>query len=223
MKWFFQYIWFFFYTAVNWNPLLAFFILYHDIRGYFRYRIRTFMPASLEKLSVSGGDLGKSSHYEAVNYFVLEKLLAAFKNLSETGKIIDLGCGKGRAIVVAAYFGFTNITGIDFAAELCTEAAENMRRTEKRFPGLVWRVLPVNVLDYAIEPDDSVFFLFNPFNEEVLGLFLNRLEESCKQFPRKTWFLYASPLHAGVLTKRGYKTVFTCRALSLEGKILSKD
>ncbi|HLG38929.1 MAG TPA: class I SAM-dependent methyltransferase, partial [Chitinophagaceae bacterium] len=123
MKTIFQYIGFFFYTAFNWSPWLAFFILYHDIRGAIQYSIRrTFTPVKLSRLTISNADITKSSPYEAVNYFMLEKLLTAFRRLSPGNSITDLGCGKGRVIAVAAHFGFTNITGIDFAKELCEEA-----------------------------------------------------------------------------------------------------
>jgi SAM-dependent methyltransferase len=220
----FQYILFFFYTAFNWNPWLAFFILYHDIRGAKKYGLRrTFTPVKLTRLTITSADISKSSPYEAVNYFILEKLLTAFRRLSSSTSIIDLGCGKGRVMVVAAYFGFTHITGIDFASELCEEASGNMKKTQSAIPGISWKVIYANVLDYTISPDDSVFFMFNPFVEETLDSFLAGLEESCKLFPRKTYFLYASPLHAAALQKRGYSIVFRQSLMNLKGLILVKD
>lgn len=220
MKTLFQYIRFFIYIAVNWNIWLAFFTLYHDIRGGIKYRIQTFAPVKLDKLTIANGDISKASPYEAVNYHMLEKLFSAFRKLSPATSIIDLGCGKGRVITVAAYFGFLKIAGIDFAKELCEEASSNMKKHEQFFPKLSWQVINANVLDYAIDPDDSVFFMFNPFSEEILNTFLDKLETSCKTFPRKTYFIYASPLHIKTLKERGYKIVFEEAILNLKGAIL---
>ena len=223
MKIIFQYFRFFFYVAFNWSIWLALFVLFHDIRGALQYGIMTFMPVKLTKLTIHSGDISKSSNYEAVNYFMLEQLLTAFRKLSSAESIVDLGCGKGRVMVVAAYFGFTKITGIDFAKELTEEASQNMKKVQKKNPQITWKVIHANVLDYTISPADNVFFMFNPFVEEILATFLGRLEISCKLFPRKTYFLYASPQHADVLRERGYQEVFRISMLDLEGMILVKD
>jgi SAM-dependent methyltransferase len=223
MKTVIQYTRFFFYTAFNWSPWLAFFMLYHDLRGAMKYHIQTFSPAKLAHLTVNGADISKSSPYEAVSYFILEKLLTEFRKLSTATSIVDLGCGKGRVMVVAAYFGFTQIKGIDFAKELCEEASRNMEKTALIIPGIHRRVIHADVLDYTISPEDAVFFMFNPFVEETLNSFVDKLEASCKLFSRKTYFLYASPQHALALQKRGYNIVFSTSIMHLEGIILAKD
>lgn len=199
-------------------------MLYHDIRGAMKYGIRrTFAPVKLRHLTLANADISKSSPYEAVNYYMLEKLLNAFRSQSNYTSIVDLGCGKGRVMVTSAYFGFTSITGIDFAKELCEEAAFNMQKVQLAFPGIYWHVIHANVLDYLILPDDAVFFMFNPFVGETLNSFLTTLEESCKLFPRKTYFLYASPQHTVILENRGYKIIFRQTMMNLKGNILYKD
>jgi SAM-dependent methyltransferase len=153
---------------------------------------------------------------------MLEELLEAFCQLSSCRSIVDLGCGKGRVMVVAAYFGFTSIKGIDFAKELCREASSNMRKTEANIPSMQWEVINADVLDYTILPEDKVFFMFNPFVEEILVVFLDRLEKSCQQFHRKIYFLYASPQHAAVLLDRGFKVIFQQSIMNMYGLILVK-
>ena len=222
MRIFWQYLKYFFFTAYNWSPLLAIFVLYHDVRGAFKYHIRTFAPVSLNKLSISNGDIRKASPYEAVNYYLLEKLLTSFRKLSDVTSIIDLGSGKGRAMVVAAHFGFTNITGVEFAQELCAESSENMKKVQHKFPGIHWKVINDNVEHFTIGANDSAFFMFNPFTVEVLRSFLVNLEKSCRQFPRTIWFLYASPLHKQLLVNNGYEIIFEKRFMNLEGIIARK-
>jgi len=199
-------------------------MLYHDIRGAFRYGLRnTFAPVPLKNLTIENSDIARSSPYEAVNYYMLERLLKSFRILSPETSIVDLGCGKGRVMVVAAHLGFKKITGIDFAREICDEAVRNMKKTQNRIHDIDWKVIQSDVLDYSIKPDDSVFFMFNPFVEATLTQFLDKLEQSCKRFPRKTWFLYASPVHVGALQNRGYKIVFNKKLMNLGGTILCKD
>ena len=218
-----QYIHFFFYNAFNWNIWLAFFRVYDDIRGALKYKLRrSFPPILLRNLTLVNADMTKSSPYEAVSYYMLEKLLFTLQKKSAESSIVDLGCGKGRVMVVAAHLGFKRITGIDFAKELCAEAIRNMETAQHRVPGIEWQVIYANVLDYSIKPDDSVFFMFNPFVEETLNLFLDGLEKSCKLAPRITWFLYASPIHVIALQNRGYKTIYRQKLINMEGAILCK-
>ena len=224
MKTVFQYARFFLYTASNWSIWLAFFMLYHDIRGALRYGLRkTFARVPLKYLTIEGADISRSSPYEAVNYYMLERLLETFRTLSTDAAIIDLGCGKGRVMVVAAHFGFRKITGIDFAKELCQEATRNMERLQSSFQHLDWKVIHANVADYPVQPGDSVFFMFNPFFEDTLNLFLDNLDKSLQRHPRKTWFLYASPLHRSALVKRGYEIIYQHKLMNLEGMILCKQ
>jgi hypothetical protein len=65
--------------------------------------------------------------------------------------------------------------------------------------------------------------MFNPFTDEIIEKFLEKLENSCHQFPRTTWFLYASPLHKEILVRRGYEILFQKHVLNLKGIILRRN
>jgi len=202
---------------------MAFFMVYDNIRGSLKYGSNTFIPVELKDLTITNGDRKKASRYEAVSFYMLEKLLTAFKKISGLTSIIDLGCGKGRVLMVAPHFGFTNITGIDFAEELCLQAQMNMREKQREFPGISWRVVNESVENYEIGIRDSVFFLFNPFTEVVLKDFLEKLDASCRQFPRRIYFLYASPQHQQLLLDDGFAIIFQEQMMHLESTIAVRD
>ncbi|HEY2721201.1 MAG TPA: class I SAM-dependent methyltransferase, partial [Chitinophagaceae bacterium] len=166
MMQFSKYISHFRYVAANWDIWMAFFMVYDNIRGTVKYGPGTFIPAELKDLTIKG-DIKYGSRYEAVSFYMLEHLFSAFRKISTETSLIDLGCGKGRPLMVAPHFGFDHLTGVDFAREICDEAILNMRKKEKEFPNLRWQVINENVLDFDISSTDSVFFLFNPFGETV--------------------------------------------------------
>ncbi len=224
MKKFIHNIYYFFYLSFNWNLFLASFVIWHEIKRGPKYRINTVKPENLRKLSIREGDINKSSPYEAVSYYLLENVLKAFRKFSNASSIVDLGCGKGRVMVAAAYFGFTSITGIDFAKELCEEAEKNMKKIEPKFTDLDWKVVCKDVLNYKIQETDSVFFMFNPFDKEILEKFLEKIETTLKSYPRIIWFLYASPLHLDVLLQYKYKIIQHINPnMKLNAVILKKD
>jgi len=223
MKLVWKYISHFWYVATNWNIWMAFFMVYDNIRGSLKYGSNTFIPVELKDLTITNGDRKKASRYEAVSFYMLEKLLTAFKKISGLTSIIDLGCGKGRVLMVAPHFGFTDITGIDFAEELCLQAQMNMREKQREFPGISWRVINESVENYEIGIRDSVFFMFNPFTEVVLKDFLEKLDASCRQFPRRIYFLYASPQHQQLLLDDGFAIIFQEQMMHLESTIAVRD
>jgi tRNA1(Val) A37 N6-methylase TrmN6 len=223
MKLVWKYIVHFWYVAINWNIWMAFFMVYDNIRGSLKYGANTFIPVDLKHLTITNGDKKKASRYEAVSFYMLEKLFDAFKKISDLTSIIDLGSGKGRVMMVAPHFGFTNITGIDFAKELCEQSFINMKEKEKEFPGIRWKVINENVENYDVRAEDSVFFMFNPFRQAVLKRFLKNLDASCHEFPRTIYFLYASPQYQQFLLDNGYAIIYHKEKMYLEGIIAVRD
>jgi SAM-dependent methyltransferase len=223
MKLVWKYISHFWYVATNWNVWMAFFMVYDNIRGSLKYGTNTFIPVELKDLTITNGDTKKASRYEAVSFYMLEKLLGAFQKVSAMTSIIDLGSGKGRVLMVASHFGFTDITGIDFAKELCQQANVNMREKEKEFPKIKWTVINEDVENYNIGRQDSVFFMFNPFTEDVLKRFLEKLDDSCHEFPRSIYFLYASPQYQQLLLDNGYAIIYQKQMMHLESIIAVRD
>lgn len=218
-----DYIKLFWYFAVNWNPGLAAFMIYHEVRGEKKYRLNTTQPAELNTLTIVNGDMLQGSRYEAVNYYILEQLLGRLTQVTEPYNFVDLGCGKGRAMVVAAHYGFTEIKGIDFATEVCKKAEENMRTVAAEFP-IHFQVLNEDVLNYNITENDTVFFMFNPFSKEVLTKFLEKIEASLEQYPRIIHFVYASPRFVEVFFEFEYDVIYRRRKLKwLDGVILEKN
>ena len=203
-----NYIKLFWYFASNWNPVLASFIIYYDIKGEKKYHLSTNTPIELKDLTTGHHDTSKSSRYEAVNYFVLEDLLKKIRLLSANKMFTDFGCGKGRAMVVAAHYGFTTIHGVDFASELCRIAEKNMAIVAQSNEDLNYKVYCQNVLDYEIGNDESIFFLFNPFEEEIIRKILRNVDQSQKIHPRPVFFLYVSPRFIETFFEFDYDTVY---------------
>lgn len=224
MKKFIHHIYYFFYLAINWNLPLALFVMWHELKRGTKYGINTVKPESLKRLTITEGDVTKSSPYEAVSYYLLESLLKAFRKFSNASSIIDLGCGKGRVMVTSAFYGFTSITGIDFAKELCEEAEKNMKKTETKFKSLKWKVICKDVLNYQIQDDDQVFFMSNPFEKEILTTFLDKIEISLKKYPRTIWFLYSIPVYLETMLQHNYKIIYHIRPeRKLSAAILKKE
>ena len=107
---------------------------------------------------------------------------------------VDVGCGKGRVLMLARRYGFRRVVGIDYAPAFCEVARRNLavdaRRTSAGAPA---EVHCVDAADYDFDDDLRVIYLFNPFDATVLGAMLMRLAASLRRAPRRAWLIYLFP------------------------------
>jgi predicted RNA methylase len=85
---------------------------------------------------------------------------------------IDVGCGKGRVLLLAALRGFETIIGIEFAPLICQIAEQNLAGFSGRKPHK-WFV--VNADATAVDlPSDAplLIYCFNPFKAEIWERFI---------------------------------------------------
>jgi hypothetical protein len=127
-------------------------------------------------------------------------------------------------MVAAAHYGFKNITGVDFAKELCIAAEKNINKIKPQFPDTTFNIYCKDISNYTIKPGDKAFFLFNPFNKEIMEKFVENIDRSVKEHKRIIYFIYANPQQKEVLLQKGYKEIFRISKLTrLEGVILIKQ
>lgn len=217
------YVKYFFYIAFNWNIRLATFSIYHEIRGEKKYKINTAELDDLQNLTVSGKSKMFAEIYQGAGYYLLERI---FKKLAEIGvppDIIDLGSGKGRVMVVAAHYGFTNITGVEFAQKLCADATLNCSVITQRFPDTAWKVLHADVSDFRFTRDDHVVFFFNPFKEPVMNIVIKNILQSLKDYPRKFFVIYMNPQLKGLFAAAGFKEVHYVKRMQFVDAVIYEN
>lgn len=219
-----KYFRYFYFIGTNWNFKLAFFTIYHEIKGEKKYSINTIKIDRLHHAEIKSNNLIHSSIYQGVGYYALEKAFDYLKSINANKNIVDFGSGKGRVIAVAAYYGFKNITGIEFAQSLCIEAEKNIEGIKSFYPATNFKIICDDAVNYKIENDTNVFFFFNPFDEVVMLDVAKNMLHSLKQKPRKIHIVYVNPLHNEIFLSAGFKEEFYMRKMEyIELSILSNE
>ena len=218
----FHYIQYFFYLAFNWNIRIAWHIIQNEIRGEKKYRINTTGEDELGSLEKKGIDIEHSTIYMPASYDLLEKVFLEAK-VSSFNHFIDIGCGKGRAMCVAAHFGVKNMSGIDLSTELCNDAEKNMAITKEQFPALNYKIINNDAFYFEIPEDADCIFLFNPFDSFIMRSVVDNIMESMEIQTRKMTIIYLNPLHKHLFTDEGFKEIFHMKKKNyLEASILVK-
>jgi hypothetical protein len=112
---------------------------------------------------------------------------------------IDMGSGKGRALLLACDYPFREIIGVEVQPELHRIAVENILRFENTHKcGRVSSVC-IDARKFVF-PDEPLFlYLFNPFPDYVFETVLTNLQESLQRKPRPLYVVYNTPWERQVL------------------------
>lgn len=163
-----------------------------------RYGTETGSFVPLWKLNIRSSNICFGTSYEAT---CEQELLDAFHCLNEdlhTFTFIDLGCGKGRTLLIASHSGFRQVIGVDFAEELVNIARNNLRKT--RLTNVV--VMHMDVAQFRFPDSDMVIYLYNPFSDEVMSRVVASLQTAASN--RRVYVIYKVPQCAAVLDSSGF-------------------
>ncbi len=217
-----KYLRYFFYIAYNWGIGIALHIIRHEIGGEKKYGINTTGADELKTLEKKGVDITHATIYMPASYDVLEEMFGQITPSSYL-HFLDIGCGKGRAMCVAAQNGFAKVTGIDLSKELCNAAKKNLGNTKQKLPALTYDVINNDAFYFEIPSDVDCIFMFNPFDEVIMSGVINNIEKSLKKNPRPITLIYLNSLHKELFFKKGFMQIYQTERLKyLQGIILRK-
>jgi len=220
MRKLFSYIKYFFYLAINWNIKIAIHILLQEIKGEKKYGLTTTGADELRSLEKKGIEIEHSTIYMPVSYDLLDDIFKQLK-IKDNSHFLDIGCGKGRAICVAAHKGFNKVTGIDLSKQFCIAAEENLAITKKCFPGLQYKIINNDAFYFEIPNDVDHIFMFNPFDDVIMDAVAENILESFEISPRTITLVYVNPLYKQELLNVGFKEMYYTQKMKyLEALIL---
>lgn len=220
---FLQYTKYFYYLASNWTIAIALHIIKREITGEKKYGINSTGADELSHLEEKGIDITHATIYMPASYDILEEMYQQLP-LKHFNHFLDIGCGKGRALAVAAHFGCKKITGLDFSKKLSMAAEENLLKTKAKFPDLQYKIWNNDAFYFAIEKDVDCLFLFNPFDETIMSAVVENIEESLDEHPRDLTIIYLNSQHKELFFNKGYQQIYHSEQLKyLQGLILYKQ
>lgn len=203
-----KYLDYFLFIGANWNYRLATFTLYHEIIGEKKYHLNSTFVNDLIKEKVVGENKAAAFIYQPVNYYMLERAFQILQDEKVTGALVDFGCGFGRIIVVAAHFGFLEVTGVEFVPVICNRARENVQAVKQFYSETHFDIFCGDAISYSIIKEETVFTFFNPFDERVMLPVVKNILKSIKEFPRRIYIVYFNPTEKEIFLSAGFEEIY---------------
>lgn len=141
-----------------------------------------------------------SIHYAPIKPRQFFSIVSKLKIDPRTFTFIDIGCGKGRPLLLAQSMGFAKIIGVELSAKL----ADIARKNTERFGA---QIITANAADFHFPAEQSVVFLFNPFWSPTIDEFADHLSRSLAVHPRKLYVVYVNPFCEAAFEKQSSLTL----------------
>jgi len=146
--------------------------------------------------------------HEPANPLVFGELLRRTPVDPRASAFLDLGAGKGRALILAAQHGFRKVVGVERSPRLCRIAEANVARYRARHPGSAIEVDRADAATVQVPADIDVMFLFDPFGADVLAAVIDGICESIRRAPRELHVVYMNPRDVHLFAEAGFTPVY---------------
>jgi SAM-dependent methyltransferase len=156
---------------------------------------------SIENL---GLDKSRSFYYSNSGGPALAAVLRSLP-ISSSDSALDIGCGKGGAIITMACLPFERVDGIEVSADLVRVARRNLKRMGI---GKSTIILADAAEFRALDPY-TFLYMFHPFPEVVLRAVLENIRQSLVRRPRRITILYKNAVYHGLMVECGFKDILT--------------
>jgi SAM-dependent methyltransferase len=105
-------------------------------------------------------NLEHGTRYQTVQPEVFYQAIAGIPRESV---FVDVGCGKGRVLILACEAKFERVIGVEFIARFARKARRNLRRA-----ACVATVVECDAAQYQFPEGPLTVYLYNPFDATVM-------------------------------------------------------
>ncbi len=151
--------------------------------------------------------MAPSRFQRVMEYWIADKSHPAVENYS----FVDLGCGKGRAVMMASEVDFREAVGVELHPPLAAIAEANVAAwTEAGRLVCPVRIVCQDATEFDFPGGACLLYLFNPFAEPVMQQLIERIEAEFAQRRGLLDVIYFNPA-AGELFEAsgGFKLLWT--------------
>jgi len=151
------------------------------------------------------------SPYQPTDPALFREMLDALRHSADLNlaqfTFIDLGSGKGRALLMASDYPLRRIVGVELLPALHAIAQQNLAAYKNHSQQcFALESICADATAYRFPAGPLLIYLFNPFPESGLRRVIDNLRQSLREDPRPVYMLYHNPQLEPVLNQSGYFT-----------------
>jgi len=139
--------------------------------------------------------------FHPTSYRLLHRV---FKHLDVTpsDEFVDLGCGFGRAVCIAAQYPFARIRGVEIDPITAARARRNVALLSKRIVDDIG-IVQGNAATFDCS-GATIIYMFNPFNDDTFARVLANIEATIAVGGRPIRLVYVNPVERHRIERCGW-------------------
>lgn len=146
-----------------------------------------------------------NGYWSSDNHFLIDVLDTL--HITQDDAMLDIGCGKGAALVRFSKYSFKKIAGIEYTKKLSEVAHNNLKILGVDIP-----IFNTDAQTFDDYKSYNYFYLYNPFSGEIMKNVIQKIEDSVKENPRKITIIYKNAVCDEMITQSGLlKKTKTCK------------
>ena len=158
-----------------------------------------------EELDLGGEHAAGANRYEPVQVPVFRRIMRDLPVRYEDYAFLDLGSGKGRALLMASRVPFRRVVGVELSRAMHAAAVRNVAIFERRHPEAARiELVHGDALHYPLPEGNLVCFFYNSFGCPLVAKMLARLEAATRDRHRHIFVVYRNPVCADLFDSAAF-------------------
>jgi SAM-dependent methyltransferase len=164
-----------------------------------RLDLRTSGDIELQELGIAADGREK---YQPVGWLKLRRILPP-SAVTTDDVFLDIGSGKGRAVLLAAAYPFRRVIGVELSTQLVDITQDNLDRCRTRLRCKDVVLVNADAVEYEIPDDVTVVFMNNPVRGATFAAVVEHVLDSYDRRPRTMRIVYVNPIEEPALLSTG--------------------
>lgn len=173
-------------------------IIFHEFFQKRIYQIKgiAFPDFSKNLQSTIAASIHSDAHEnKESSYFSIKKAFRKIPILSEKIKLLDIGCGSGKSMVIGMKLKFCEVVGIDLDTLSLQQGLQNCEQMKMFGHKTTFSFINVDATLFSIPEGINLIYLFNPFGLTTFTKVVENIESFVKKQKEIVYVVYMNPLY----------------------------
>jgi hypothetical protein len=176
---------------------------------------------SPEEGGIPSSDAALARAYVPSHESVIRHMLRNLPVEHREYEFVDLGCGRGRVLLLAMMYPWKRIQGVELSAITSTQARTNVEafvsKNARRVRCRSVQITRADAVNVEFAPGKLVMYLYRPFLAPVLIQVLHNIAQMARATNSDVLIAYSCPVESAVFEQSGaFARIHSYTCISLE-------